>query len=101
MAHTSVGDKRRRRHHRRLLHQGRLHHLQIKHGNFQTALLPRKAPLLRACPNAEDLIAQSIPGANPITSMFLRYYDLAHAHSTSSRPLNSTWSRNICSTSPC
>lgn len=52
---------------------------QVKHGNFQTALLPRKA-LLRACPNAEDLIAQSIPGANPITSMFLRYYDLAHAY---------------------
>ena len=52
---------------------------QTMHGNFQTALLPRKA-LLRACPNAEDLIARSIPGANPITSMFLRYYDLAHSH---------------------
>lgn len=58
---------------------------QIKHGNFQTALLPRKA-LLRACPNAEDLIAQSIPGANPITSMFLRYYDLAHAYADKLAP---------------
>ncbi|MBR0853467.1 AraC family transcriptional regulator [Bradyrhizobium liaoningense] len=55
------------------------HITQTAHGNFQTALLPRKA-LLRACPNAEDLIARSIPGANPITSMFLRYYDLAHEH---------------------
>lgn len=58
---------------------------QTKHGNFQTALLPRKA-LLRACPNAEDLIAQSIPGANPITSMFLRYYDLAHAYADKLAP---------------
>ena len=58
---------------------------QIKHGNFQTALLPRKA-LLRACPNAEDMIAQSIPGANAITSMFLRYYDLAHAHADKLAP---------------
>ncbi|WP_439401619.1 helix-turn-helix domain-containing protein [Bradyrhizobium sp. DASA03068] len=58
---------------------------QITHGNFQTALLPRKA-LLRACPNAEDLIARAIPGANPITSMFLRYYDLAHAHADKLAP---------------
>ena len=58
---------------------------QLEYGNFQTALLPRKA-LLRACPNAEDLIAQSIPGANAITSMFLRYYDLAHAHADKLAP---------------
>ncbi|WP_025033694.1 AraC family transcriptional regulator [Bradyrhizobium sp. DOA9] len=58
---------------------------QIAHGNFQTALLPRKA-LLRACPNAEDLIARAIPGASPITSMFLRYYDLAHAHADKLAP---------------
>ncbi|WP_027574966.1 AraC family transcriptional regulator [Bradyrhizobium sp. WSM1743] len=58
---------------------------QLTYGNFQTALLPRKA-LLRACPNAEDLIARSIPGANPITSMFLRYYDLAHAHADKLAP---------------
>ncbi|WP_271529879.1 MULTISPECIES: helix-turn-helix transcriptional regulator [unclassified Bradyrhizobium] len=58
---------------------------QTAYGNFQTALLPRKA-LLRACPNAEDLIAQSIPGAMPITSMFLRYYDLAHTHADKLAP---------------
>ncbi|MFK4387522.1 AraC-like DNA-binding protein [Bradyrhizobium sp. USDA 223] len=58
---------------------------QLAYGNFQTALLPRKA-LLRACPNAEDLIAGSISGANPITSMFLRYYDLAHAHADKLAP---------------
>lgn len=58
---------------------------QTGYGNFQTALLPRKA-LLRACPNAEDLIARSIPGVNPITSMFLRYYDLAHAHADKLAP---------------
>ncbi|MEY9606412.1 AraC-like DNA-binding protein [Bradyrhizobium japonicum] len=61
------------------------HITQTTHGNFQTALLPRKA-LLRACPNAEDLIAQSIPGANPITSMFLRYYDLAHTYADKLAP---------------
>ncbi|WP_247970719.1 AraC family transcriptional regulator [Bradyrhizobium sp. 195] len=58
---------------------------QTGNGNFRTALLPRKA-LLRVCPNAEDLIAQSIPGANPITSMFLRYYDLAHAYADKLAP---------------
>ncbi|MDD1533352.1 AraC family transcriptional regulator [Bradyrhizobium sp. WBOS4] len=58
---------------------------QMAYGNFQTALLPRKA-LLRACPNAEDLIAQPIPGTRPITSMFLRYYDLAHTHSDKLAP---------------
>ncbi|WP_249140544.1 AraC family transcriptional regulator [Bradyrhizobium manausense] len=58
---------------------------QTVHGNFQTALLPRKA-LLRACPNAEDLIAGSIAGASPIASMFLRYYDLALAHATELQP---------------
>lgn len=58
---------------------------QAGNGNFRTALLPRKA-LLRVCPNAEDLIAQSIPGANPITSMFLRYYDLAHAYADKLAP---------------
>ncbi|MGL9620527.1 helix-turn-helix transcriptional regulator [Bradyrhizobium sp. U531] len=58
---------------------------QIGHGNFQTALLPRKA-LLRVCPNAEDLIARSIPGANPITAMFLRYYDLAHVYADKLAP---------------
>jgi len=61
------------------------HITQTAYGNFQTALLPRKA-LLRACPNAEDLIAQSIPGANPITSMYLRYYDLAHAYADKLAP---------------
>lgn len=58
---------------------------QTAYGNFQTALLPRKA-LLRACPNAEDLIAGSIAGKSPIASMFLRYYDLALAHATGLQP---------------
>lgn len=57
---------------------------QTAYGNFQTALLPRKA-LLRACPNAEDLIARPIDGLKPIASMFLRYYDLAHAHAAGLR----------------
>ncbi|MBR0784657.1 AraC family transcriptional regulator [Bradyrhizobium iriomotense] len=58
---------------------------QTAHGNFKTALLPRKT-LLRACPNAEDLIARPIAGASPIASMFLRYYDLAHAHADKLAP---------------
>ena len=51
---------------------------QMVKGNSKSALLPRRA-LLRACPNAEDLIARSFPGTSPIASMYLRYYDLAHA----------------------
>ncbi|PJG54940.1 AraC family transcriptional regulator [Bradyrhizobium forestalis] len=58
---------------------------QMAYGNFQTALLPRKA-LLRACPNAEDLIARPIDGVKPITSMFLQYYDLAHSHADKLAP---------------
>jgi AraC-like DNA-binding protein len=61
------------------------HMTQIANGNFKIALLPRRA-LLRACPNAEDLIARSIPGVSPIASMYLRYYDLAHAHATELKP---------------
>jgi AraC-like DNA-binding protein len=53
---------------------------QTAHGNFRTALLPRRA-LLRACPHAEDMIARPIAAANPVASMFLRYYDLALTHS--------------------
>lgn len=54
-------------------------------GSFRTALVPRKA-LVRACPNAEDLIARSIAGAKPIASMYLRYYDLALAHAADLQP---------------
>ncbi|WP_283815832.1 hypothetical protein [Bradyrhizobium glycinis] len=72
---------------------------QMAYGNFQTALLPRKA-LLRACPNVEDLIARPIDGVKPITSMFLRYYDLAHAHADKLAPAELDASRSTCSTSP-
>jgi AraC-like DNA-binding protein len=58
---------------------------QTTYGNFQTALLPRKA-LLQACPNAEDMIARPISGIKPISSMFLRYYDLALAHANELQP---------------
>jgi AraC-like DNA-binding protein len=58
---------------------------QVASGNFRTTLLPRKK-LLRACPNAEDLIAQPRSGSDGVAAMFLKYYDLAHAHAAELSP---------------
>jgi len=52
---------------------------QTASGNLQSTLLPRKA-LLRACPDAEDLIAQPLDSTTPIASIFLRYHEIALAH---------------------